>query len=450
MLFVESLVLVGISLNEWLVLLEARHPRTIDLGLERSCEVWGRMGSPRPARQIFTVAGTNGKGSTVAYLCGMLKGLGYSFGSYTTPHLFRYNERVRVNGIAASDRLLLDAFERVEAARGDVSLSYFEFGTLAAISLMHDYRNAAGNEVGLDFAVMEVGLGGRLDAVNILDANCAVITTVGLDHQEYLGDDRESIGREKAGIIRRNVPLICGEKDPPASVLAEASRLQAPLLRLGHEFSAVDERESIRFTRGATDILLPRPQMIGRHQVDNMATALAALLELAPHALNNADQLVGGLALVSLAGRLQRVSDHPPVYVDVGHNAQAAEAIREALSKMMGQGEISSCHCVLAMLADKDATAVAQILEPVVSAWYCAGLGGERGQSGEQLANKIRAGEIDAKVTSCVDVGTALDAALSALSTERPGADCVLVFGSFLSAGQAIGRWHADQSADRT
>ena len=169
--------MLDLSLNEWLGLLESRHPKTIDLGLERSREVWESMGSPRPARQIFTVAGTNGKGSTVAYLAGMLRALGYSFGSYTTPHLFRYNERVQVNGIDASDRQLADAFERVEAARCDVSLSYFECGTLAAISLM--------NEFDLDFAIMEVGLGGRLDAVNILDANCAVITTVGLDQSSW-------------------------------------------------------------------------------------------------------------------------------------------------------------------------------------------------------------------------------------------------------------------------
>ena len=427
---------MDISLNEWLRLLESRHPRTIDLGLERSREVWERMGSPRPAGKIFTVAGTNGKGSTVAYLCGMLRELGYSFGSYTTPHLFRYNERVQVNGIDASDRQLVDAFELVETARGDVSLSYFEFGTLAAISLM------SGSS--LDFAVMEVGLGGRLDAVNILDANCTVITTVGLDHQEYLGDDRESIGREKAGIIRRNIPLVCGEMNPPASVMAEASRLQAPVLRLGHEFEAVDDRVSICFTKGETVFLLPRPQMIGQHQVNNLATALAALLELVPDASGRVDQLVRGLASVSLPGRLQRVSSCPRVYIDVGHNAQAAEAILEALSKIAGPDAELSCYCVIGMLADKDAATVAKILGPVVSNWYCAGLGGERGQTGEELATRIRAGTANAKVVSCADVDMALDAALGALNKDRLSSACVLVFGSFLTAGQAISRWQPD------
>jgi dihydrofolate synthase/folylpolyglutamate synthase len=425
--------LPSLSLTEWLGLLESRHSRTIDLGLERSLEVWERMGSPHPAAKIFTVAGTNGKGSTVAYMSGMLQALGYSFGSYTTPHLFRYNERIQVNGIEASDRQLVDAFERVEAARGDVSLSYFEFGTLAAIFLM--------NGAGLDFAVMEVGLGGRLDAVNILDANCAVITTVGLDHQEYLGNDRESIGWEKAGIIRRHTPLVCGETDPPASVMSEASRLQAPVLRLGHEFNVVDGQRSIRFTKGETVFLIPRPQMIGWHQVNNQATALAALLELAPDACNKVHQLVRGLASVSVAGRLQQVSGHPRVYVDVGHNALAAEAVLEALSKLTGQDAELNCHCVIGMLADKDAAAVARILEPVVSSWYCAGLGGERGQTGEELATRIRTGAVNAKVISCADVDSALDAALGALSTERLSSACVLVFGSFLTAAQAISRW---------
>ena len=269
-------MLSDLSLNEWLSLLESRHFRTIDLGLERSREVWGRMGFPRPARQIFTVAGTNGKGSTVAYLAAMLRALGYSFGCYTTPHLMRYNERVQINGSEVSDGQLVEAFERVEAARGEVSLTYFEFGTLAAIFLM--------SQAGLDFSIMEVGLGGRLDAVNILDANCAVITNIRLDHQDYLGDNLESIGREKAGIVRPNVPLVCGETNPPASVLAEASRQQAALVRLGHEFNAIEELGNLRFTKGDCSLLIPCPQMIGQHQVNNLATALAALLELVPDA----------------------------------------------------------------------------------------------------------------------------------------------------------------------
>ncbi len=432
----------SLALNEWLVLLESRHPRTIDLGLERSREVWQRMGSPRPARQIITVAGTNGKGSTVGYLSTMLQALGYSSGSYTTPHLFRYNERVQINRSEVSDRQLLAAFEGVEAARGDISLSYFEFGTLAAIFLL--------NRSGLDFAVMEVGLGGRLDAVNILDTDCAVITTVGLDHQEYLGDDRESIGREKAGIIRPDTVLVCGEAEPPVSVMAQARRLQAPVLRLGHEFFAIEEQGSIRFSKDEAACLLDRPQMSGRHQVDNMATALAALLELVPDAANHVDQLRHGLASVSLAGRFQQVSVRPRVYVDVGHNVLAAEAIRAALSEVVQTDAAGDCHCVIAMLADKDAATVARILDPVVCHWYCAGLEGQRGQTGEQLAARIRAGAGGANVSPWANVDTALDAALGALSTQGTSSSCVLVFGSFLTAGQALGRWQPERAAKRT
>ncbi|MFB3079787.1 MAG: glutamate ligase domain-containing protein, partial [Lysobacterales bacterium] len=250
--------------------------------------------------------------------------------------------------------------------------------------------------------------------------------------------------REKAGIIRRHIPLVCGETDPPASVIAEASRLQARVLRLGHEFNAVDDQQSIRFTKGETVFLLPRPQMIGQHQVNNLATALAALLEMVPDASNSVHQLVRGLASVSLAGRLQQVSDHPRVYVDVGHNALAAEAILAALSELAGQDADLNCHCVIGMLVDKDAAAVAQIFEPVVCSWYCAGLGGERGQTGEELATRIMAGSVNAKVISFADVDTALDAALDAVSVECPSSAWVLVFGSFLTAGQAISRWQSD------
>jgi dihydrofolate synthase/folylpolyglutamate synthase len=426
-------MLLHLSLNEWLDLLETRHPRTIDLGLERSREVWERMGSPRPAGQIFTVAGTNGKGSTVAYLCGMLEALGYSFGSYTTPHLIRYNERVQINGIEATDSQLIKAFELVELARGDVSLSYFEFGTLAAIFLL--------NKANLDFAVMEIGLGGRLDAVNILDTDCAVITNVGLDHQEYLGDNRESIGREKAGIIRRNVPLVCGESNPPCSVMTEAARLRAPVFRLGRDFYSEDGPEDNCYTGDKTEIRLPRPAMIGLHQVNNQATALTALLQLLPQAEGWVDRLVQGLVRVSVPGRLQQVSEHPRVYVDVGHNSLAAEAVLQVLGEFRDQDADFSCHCVIGMLADKDVITVAQILDPLVSSWYCAGLTDERGQSGDQLATGIKSGAVGADIRSFPDVDRALDAALSAIVGETTSSACILVFGSFLTAGQAISRW---------
>jgi dihydrofolate synthase/folylpolyglutamate synthase len=423
---------VSLSLTEWLELLESRHPKAIDLGLDRCQVVWQRLGLPRPANKIFSIAGTNGKGSTVAYLCGMLSGLGYSHGSYTTPHLLIYNERIRINGSCATDEQLVAAFERVEAARGDVSLSYFEFGTLAAIQIMSMER--------LDFAVMEVGLGGRLDAVNILDPNCTVITPIGLDHQEYLGEDRESIGREKAGIIRQRTPLVCGEGDPPASILAVAANLQAQVWCLGHEFEATAGKDSVHFRKGDSEWILPVPRMGGKHQVDNMATALAALLELVPDAENHRHSVTQGLETVSLPGRMQRVSQRPLVLVDVGHNPMAAAVAAQAVTEAASSRPDQNCLCVIGMLADKDVSAVAGILGPVVSAWYCAGLQGNRGQSGMALASRVRSVLKNGHITACEDVDTALTRALEAC---RPS-DCILVFGSFRTAGAAISRWCND------
>jgi dihydrofolate synthase/folylpolyglutamate synthase len=423
-----GLSVATLSLTEWLELLESRHPKAIDLGLERCREVWQRMGSPRPAARIITVAGTNGKGSTVAYLCGMLEALGHSFGSYTTPHLLQYNERIQINGICTRDEPLLEAFETVEAARGHVSLSYFEFGTLAAIHIL--------SRAGLDFAIMEVGLGGRLDAVNILDTDCALITPIGLDHQEYLGEDRESIGREKAGIIRRNTPLICGEADPPASILAAAEAVQAPLWRLGREFEAYPKDGSIRFRKGQLNCLLPAPQMGGDHQLNNMATALAALLEVLAETKDKIPLLVRGLENVAVPGRLQQVSTRPLVMIDVGHNPMAAEAVAKVLQDSMKGRPGSRCRCVIAMLADKDAASVAGILGSLVSDWYCAGLPGDRGQTGAELAARIGSGSGGESIHVCPDVDQALDQALKVSSPE----DCILVFGSFLTAGAALDR----------
>lgn len=426
--------MVTLSLTEWLELLESRHPKSIDLGLDRTREVWQRMGSPRPANRIFTVAGTNGKGSTVAYLCGMLQALGYTCGSYTTPHLLRYNERVQINGVCTRDEQLLAAFETVESARDHVSLTYFEFGTLAAISIL--------SEAALDFAVMEVGLGGRLDAVNILDTDCAIITAIGLDHQEYLGEDRESIGREKAGIIRRATPLVCGEPDPPDSIRAAAAAAQAPLCRLGREFRADSSGGSVHFNRNGIDWALPVPQLDGKHQVNNMATALAALLELLPESENDRDVLVRGLQSVTLPGRLQKVSTRPQVLIDVGHNPLAAGAVAEVIQAEKKDRPGADCLCVIAMLADKDAEAVAAILDPLVSDWYCAGLSGDRGQSGAELAGRIRGLPVAGGIHVCPDVDQALDQAREACGPE----DCILVFGSFQTAGAALARWAADET----
>jgi dihydrofolate synthase/folylpolyglutamate synthase len=410
------------TLDAWLELLETRHPKAIDLGLERSREVWARMGAPQPAPSVYVVAGTNGKGSTVATICALLGALGYRHGSYTTPHLYRYNERVQLGGRPVSDRELMDAFEAVESARGPTSLTYFEFGTLAAFWIL--------SRAGLDSAVMEIGLGGRLDAVNLVDADCAVITAIGLDHQDYLGPDLLSIGREKAGIIRPRIPVICGEANPPASVMEIAASLAAPVKRFGREFRATAGTGGVDFTSGQRSLALSRPALDGAHQLANMATGLAAVLELLPDAVTDPAAICRGLRSVRLAGRFERVARRPAVWIDVGHNPLAAKAVACALADTEPGRRL---RCVLAMLADKDAEGVVRELGPRVSAWYCAGLAGTRGQSGESLAARIQGTAGSAPVWACASVPAALDSALVDVAADEG----VLVFGSFLTAAEA-------------
>jgi dihydrofolate synthase/folylpolyglutamate synthase len=414
------------NLDDWLTLLEHRHPVAIDLGLERCRAVWELMGSPQPAPEIFVVAGTNGKGSTVATICSLLGGLGLRYGSYTTPHLLRFNERVMLNGQAVSDGQLLQAFEIVEAARGDLSLSYFEFGTLAAFSILA--------RSGVDCAVMEVGLGGRLDAVNLLDADCAVITPIGLDHQQYLGDDLNSIGREKAGIIRPGQPVICGEPEPPASIAEAAASNGADLKRLGVDFTMEQSNDSALFRVGQHELPVPLPVLAGPHQLNNMATALAAVLELHPDAVNDPRGLNHGLRTVKLRGRLERVGRHPPVWVDVGHNPMAARAVVSALAGLLAEEGLRACKVVLAMLNDKDAAAVVQEFAPVASGWYLAGLQGDRGQTGQELATQLEHVLRPGEYQVYKGVGHALEAALA----DCDAGEGVLVFGSFLTAADAL------------
>jgi len=402
-------------------MLERRHPRAIDLGLDRVAAVWQRMGKPRPAARLCTVGGTNGKGSTVAYLSGMLWALGYRCGNYTSPHLSTYNERVVIQGECVSDRELIDAFECVEAARGATSLTYFEFGTLAAFYLL--------SRAALDFAVLEVGLGGRLDAVNILDADCAIITQVDLDHQEYLGNDVETIGYEKAGIIRPGIPVICGQTDPPRSVLESAAGCGARLQRLGREFMVSPAASGYLWRMGSSRLELPQPPLAGEHQVKNMAVAVAAIAALVPQALARPEFLGSGIRSARLAGRLQPSARCPRVWLDVGHNPHAASAVAAALRDL----RLEPVDCVLGILKDKDARSVVEILDHRVRNWYCAGVEGDRGRSGAALAETVAEVGGAERARAFQDVSAALCAALE---NSAPGEN-ILVFGSFITVAQA-------------
>lgn len=412
-------------LSDWLDRIQRRHPADIELGLERCASVWARMGRPAPARRVVVVAGTNGKGSTVAGIEAGLTALGYRVGCYTSPHILRYNERIRIKGSDADDDVIVEGFERVEAALDDTPLTYFEFATLGAFATM--------SGSGLDFAVLEVGLGGRLDAVNIVDADLAVITPIGLDHQAYLGDDREAIGREKAGVMRRGQTVVCSDRNPPDSVFTAATECAARLIRIGADFDVSRDPEaaeqSWQYYFGDRSAVL-RIVMGGTHQADNLAGALTAVLMCDPAGEERLGEIAAAVAQCRVRGRLERVSERPCVIVDVGHNPLAAVVIRDYL---VANG-IGQCRAVLAALEDKDVEGLVSILAGQVTKWYCAGLEGPRGQSAEALGDRLANALPDAKVAVHERVPEALDAALK----DARGEGVVLVLGSFLTAGQAI------------
>ncbi len=412
------------TIADWLDTIERRHPKSIDMGLDRVREVAVRMRLGRPANRVVTIGGTNGKGSTVAFLEAIARAGGWRVGAYTSPHLLRYNERVRIGGREADDAALVAAFETVEAARGDTSLTYFETGTLVALHLFET--------ADLDLAILEVGLGGRLDAVNIVDADVAAITTVGLDHQDWLGNDREAIGFEKAGIARAWKPLVLGEDDPPANVLRHAYAIGASALRTGCDFFFEPlDGGRWRWREVGFELELPMPKLSAPVQLRNAATAIAVLRALdAPF---DAQAFATGVADAHVGARLQAFElDGVRVLVDVGHNPQAAAALAEALA---AQDRGGRTHALYAALADKDHPEVVAALASAVDAWHLAGTldAGARGLGADALALRL-AGTAAALAPQHADIATALPALLA---TAHRG-DRVLVFGSFYAAAAAL------------
>ena len=402
------------TLAEWLGYIERQHPKTIALGLERVLQVFSRMGA-RIDCPVITVAGTNGKGSTCAMLESILRAAGYRTGLYTSPHLLRYNERVRVAGVEASDEALAESFSAVEQARLEVPLTYFEFGTLAA--LWHFSRAR------IEAAILEVGLGGRLDAVNIVDPDCAVLTSVGIDHVEYLGATREAIGREKAGIFRPGRPAVIADSDPPRSVLDAAG----DKLFLGRDFGyQVQAGQWTYWGPGARRGGLAYPALRGRIQFANAAAAICALgtLEL-PVAMQDVRR---GLAEVEIPGRFQVLPGRPQVILDVAHNAQAAKVLAQNLSDA---GFAPETIAVCGMLRDKDIAAVLREVAPRVTRWHLASLPGPRGAEASDLVKKIPADSVMSVFDSPADAFVAA----KALAGEG---DKIVVFGSFLTVAEVM------------
>lgn len=414
------------TLADWLSWQEILHPKKIDPGLERSGEVLRRMGLKPPTYTVITVGGTNGKGSSVAMLEAILLAAGYRVGAYSSPHLLRYNERIRVNGVEADDDELCATFSRIDEARGGISLSYFEFGTLAAFDIFHRAE--------LDVAVLEVGMGGRLDVVNLFDADSALVTAIGLDHMEWLGPDRESIAAEKAQIFRPGRPAIYGESDPPQSLVAYAKEIAAPLYCFKHDFGYETHGQGWSWWGPRRGIeALPIPRLQGDFQLQNAAAVLMTLETLAARLPVSGHDIKQGLSTVNLPGRFQVSTgiDTATRIFDVAHNPHAAAALARTLREQPCAGRTLA---VFSMLADKDIAGVVREMRDVVDTWYVASLAVERGSSAERVAQHVRDVIPEAAVHSHETVEQAYQAVLPAAGAQ----DRIVVFGSFYTVAEAL------------
>lgn len=415
------------DLDGWLAYIERQHPKAIALGLERVVRVRDALAVAQPC-PTFIVSGTNGKGSTCAMIEAILLAAGYRVGLYTSPHLVRYNERVRIDGRAMDDRTLVEAFRRVEAARAGTPLTYFEFGTLAAWVIF--------TAAPLDALVLEIGMGGRLDAVNAFEPDCAVLTSIDLDHVEYLGDTREKIGWEKAHVFRRGKPAICGDPEPPATVLEYAASIGAGLRVVGRDFGFEGDSQQwlFRGVRGRRSGL-PYPALRGANQLLNASAALAALESLHERLPVSAQDIRNGLLHVELPGRFQMLPGRPAVILDVAHNPHAAAVLAENLDRM-GDAELEFKHtrAVFGMLRDKDIAAVVRHLRGSVDEWYVADLPGPRGTTATALAGIVAAEQPWAQVHAFASPRAAFAAARAASHPD----DRILVFGSFLTVADVM------------
>jgi dihydrofolate synthase / folylpolyglutamate synthase len=412
------------GLSDWLRWIERLHPRSIDLGLERVAAVLHALELQRPPFAVITVGGTNGKGSTVTMCDAILRAAGYRVGAYMSPHLIRYNERIRVDGRMLPDEEICSAFERVEAHRGDMRLTYFEYGTAAALEIFA--RRS------IDIAVLEVGMGGRLDAVNAVDPDVAIVTSIGIDHVDWLGPDRESIGREKAGIFRKARPAICGDLYPPSSLREVADRTGASLYQIDRDFAArpVADGWSFKFG-GRVHAGLPLPLLRGDYQLRNAACALTALELLADRFPTTPAHLRRGLSTAFAPGRFQWLPAAVPTILDVAHNEQAAHA----LAGNLAQGRtLGRTHAVFGMLSDKPMADVARVLSPEIDAWYAVTLPGPRGARADQVVQALQEAGVQAPTTQHASAVAGYRAARAAAVPP----DRVLVFGSFYTVGDIL------------
>jgi dihydrofolate synthase/folylpolyglutamate synthase len=420
-------------LAEWLARIERLHAKPIDLGLERVRAVAARLDLRLPLAVV--VGGTNGKGSTCAMLDSILRSAGYRVGLYTSPHLLEFNERAKLNGNDAGDEALIAQFETVESARDETSLTYFEFTTLAILRLF--------SQADLDAVVLEVGLGGRLDAVNVIDADVAIVTSVAMDHMDYLGTTRESIGWEKAHIYRPGLPAICSDAQPPASLLEHASAIGADFWQFGRDFNYQGDRQQWAYAgRQVRRAGLPYPALRGANQLLNASGALAALEALADRLPVSQQAVREGLLTVDIPARFQVLAGKPTIVLDVAHNPHAAAVLAENLDRM---GFHPVTHAVFGMLRDKDIAGVIKAVAARIDHWHVAGTPGPRGSSSDDTAALVReaAGTSGSSVTSHESIADAFAAAMSAAEAD----DRILAFGSFLTVAEVMRELKAVRAA---
>jgi dihydrofolate synthase / folylpolyglutamate synthase len=431
------------SLEQWLAYQSRVHPQAIDLGLDRLRQVLDRLKWQQPQVPVITVAGTNGKGSVSGFCAGIMAAAGYRVGTFTSPHLRDYRERIRIHDRLVSAVELVSAFVRIEDARGDVGLTFFEFNTLAALLAFEAAQ--------LDAWVLEIGMGGRLDAVNVVDPDVAVVVSIGFDHQEYLGTTLEAIAREKAGIFRQGRPAVLGSREIPEIVEDIARSLGAPLKRLGREYTYALDAAAAGATwhfRGSRWNLpgLPAPALIGDTQYANAATAIAALEEIDVRLAIPAAAVAQGLGGVQLAARFQTIASArpgaPSWILDVAHNPAAARVLAQNLRGHPGAGRTLA---VCGILADKDAAGVVAELRGCIDAWWCVSTDGERGRGGDSLAQTV-ASQVAAPVEAA---GSTSAGCAAAMAHAKPG-DRIVVFGSFHTVGPALDWLEAHDLLPRT
>lgn len=410
------------SLDEWLDWLATLHPKQIDMSLGRVRGVLEALGIAAPPYRVVTVAGTNGKGSCVALLESIYRSAGYAVGAFTSPHLVSFNERIRFDGRDLEDDALVELFALIDAARGELTLSYFEASAVAA--MLHFAR------AGADLGLLEVGMGGRLDAVNAVDADAALIVSIALDHMEWLGPDRDAIGREKAGIVRRGRPVIVADSDPPDGLIDEIRQRRGTVSILGRDFRVVATDGGFRYERhGFPAREFPRPAFGGGIQLANAAAAVAVVDSMQALLQVEDAQIAAGLAAARLSGRFQQAKVDSAEWVfDVAHNPASAALFREALA---GLGQASRTVAVFGAMADKDLDAVLEPFVGRVDSWFVGGIDSDRGAAPEDVASLLR--ELGAtNVSAFAEVGDAARAA------RKAGADRVLAFGSFYTVGPAM------------